>query len=102
MANSTPIDARESVASRYALHYELLGDRLRLSTAMKATLVARFGHFGLLFGLFFLTVIAPSTLADVSLFDYKALFVTGPGDPYIFDEPGIIILGAILLVDYIG
>ena len=95
-------DARESVDSRYALHYELLGDRAGLSGAMKASLVARFGHFGLLFGLFFAAVIAPSTLAGVSLIDYKALFTADSLETFAFVGPGEILLGLLVLVDYAG
>lgn len=94
-SDDSSIDARESIRSRYDLHYELLGDRARLSGAFKASLVARFGHFGLLFGFFFAVIIAPSTLADVQLFDYKGLFDSG-------GAPGYLLIAGFLLIDYTG
>jgi len=102
MASQPTIDARESVESRYALHYALLSDRVRLSSGLKATMVARFGHFAVLFGFFFLAIIAPSTLAGVQLFDYKALFAPDPAGLLPVAKPGTILLSLIALVDYTG
>jgi hypothetical protein len=93
---STQVEAAEaeSVESRFAFTYEVLRDRTRLTGALKATMAARFLHYAVAFILFFVIIVAPETLLQVELFDFREWLGRRP--------VAAALIGGFLLVDYVG
>ncbi len=93
---STPAETTddESVESRFAFTYEVLRDRTRLTGALKATMAARFLHYALAFVLFFVVIVAPETLIQVEVFDFREWLGRRP--------VAAALIGGFLLVDYLG
>ncbi len=93
---STPAEATddESVESRFAFTYEVLRDRTRLTGALKATMAARFLHYAFAFVLLFVVIVAPATLLQAELVDFRELLGRRP--------VAAALLGGFLLIDYLG
>lgn len=93
MASNADQDTLD-LQDRLRLNEDLVASRAQLSGAWTAAVAARFGHFGLLVGLFFLIVIVPRTLLDITVFD-PAVLTSSP-------QATSLTVGALLLLDYLG
>ncbi len=85
----------QSVEQRYQWSYDVLRDRARLTGALKAMLVARFGHYAFAFAVFFVCIVAPETLGRLSVVDI---------DAWVGEQPVVAAAGlaVFVAVDYLG
>lgn len=91
---STETEDTLALEDRLRLNEDLVASRAQLSGAWTAAVAARFGHFGLILGIFFVVVIIPRTLLDYTVFDPAVLTSTPTATGAT--------VAALLLLDYLG